>query len=103
MLYRISAPTYQNKVIQNVQNWKYIKIYLNFFKILYNNQSEFPHSKIQPLDAKTQIRIQQMIQYIQKHFSEMITLEDLAASANISRSEAGRCFQSIMLIRRCLI
>ena len=34
-----------------------------------------------------------MIQYIQKHFSEMITLEDLAASANISRSEAGRCFQ----------
>lgn len=64
-----------------------------FFKILYNNQSEFPHSKIQPLDAKTQIRIQQMIQYIQKHFSEMITLEDLAASANISRSEAGRCFQ----------
>ena len=30
MLYRISAPTYQNKVIQNVQNWKYIKIYLNF-------------------------------------------------------------------------
>ena len=34
-----------------------------------------------------------MVQYIQKHFSEMISLEDLAASANISRSEAGRCFQ----------
>ena len=90
MLYRISAPTYQNKVIQNVQNWKYIKIYLNFSRycIIIN-----PNSLIQPLDAKTQIRIQQMIQYIQKHFSEMITLEDLAASANISRSEAGRCFQ----------
>ncbi|HJC72304.1 MAG TPA: AraC family transcriptional regulator, partial [Candidatus Ruthenibacterium merdavium] len=41
----------------------------------------------------TQIRMQQMVQYIQKHFSEMISLEDLAASANISRSEAGRCFQ----------
>ena len=64
-----------------------------FFKILYNNQSEFSRSKIQPLDSKTQIRMQQMVQYIQKHFSEMISLEDLAASANISRSEAGRCFQ----------
>ena len=67
-----------------------------FFKILYNNRSEFSRSKIQPLDSKTQIRMQQMVQYIQKHFPEMITLEDLAASANISRSEAGRCFQSYL-------
>lgn len=64
-----------------------------FFKILYSNRSEFTHSKIRTMDSRTQIRMQQMVQYIQKHFSEMITLEDLAASANISRSEAGRCFQ----------
>lgn len=64
-----------------------------FFKILYNHRSELDHANIQSQDSKTQIRMQQMVQYIQKHFSEMITLEDLAASASISRSEAGRCFQ----------
>lgn len=64
-----------------------------FFKILYNNQSELEHSKIQPPDSKTQIRMQKMVQYIQKNFRNKITLEDLAASASISRSEASRCFQ----------
>ncbi|WP_297931960.1 AraC family transcriptional regulator [uncultured Coprobacter sp.] len=66
---------------------------LEFFKILYSHKSELHHSKIPPPDSKTQIRMQKMLQYIQKHFSETISLEDLAASANISRSEAGRCFQ----------
>lgn len=73
-----------------------LEVHLNlfeFFKILYKHQSELDYTNIQLPDSKTQIRMQKMIQYIQKHFSEMITLENLAVSANISRSEAGRCFQ----------
>lgn len=35
-----------------------------------------------------------MLRYIQAHFSEEITLEQLAESAGISRSEAGRCFRT---------
>ena len=40
-----------------------------------------------------QIRIQKMIAFIEAHYSEKITLEEIANAANISRTEAGRCFQ----------
>ena len=40
-----------------------------------------------------QIRTRQILQYIDAHYSEEITLSDLAGSANISKSECGRCFQ----------
>ena len=33
-----------------------------------------------------------MTEYIQKHYNEKLTLEDIAASANISKTEALRCF-----------
>ena len=38
-------------------------------------------------------RIKQMMEYIQEHYSEKITLNDIAASANISTRECSRCFQ----------
>ena len=37
-----------------------------------------------------------MLDYINKHYHEHIMLEDLARAANISRSEAGRCFKTFM-------
>ena len=37
-----------------------------------------------------------MMQFIEDHFAERITLGDIAASANISKSEAIRCFQTGM-------
>lgn len=41
----------------------------------------------------TQIRLRQMLTYIQKHYSEKIALEQIAAAANISKSECLNCFQ----------
>lgn len=38
-------------------------------------------------------RMQKILQYIAVHFSEPITLEDLARSASISKSECGRVFR----------
>lgn len=38
-------------------------------------------------------RIKIMIQYIQEHYMERITLDKIAASANISSRECTRCFQ----------
>ena len=38
-------------------------------------------------------RIKQMMEYIQEHYSEKVTLNDIAASANISTRECSRCFQ----------
>lgn len=39
-------------------------------------------------------RIKQMLQYIQDHYAEEITLGDIAGSASISESESLRCFRS---------
>lgn len=39
-------------------------------------------------------RILTMMKYIQEHFSEKISVEMIAESANISVRECGRCFQS---------
>lgn len=40
------------------------------------------------------IRLQKMIEYIHSHYSEHIHLEDIAAAANVSQSEAIRCFRA---------
>lgn len=39
-------------------------------------------------------RILNMMKFIQEHFDEKITIEEIAASANISVRECGRCFQN---------
>ena len=43
--------------------------------------------------TKVTIRMRNMLQYIETHFSEDISLDALAKSANISKSEALRCFK----------
>lgn len=39
-------------------------------------------------------RMKAMIQYIQTHYMEKITLEDIASSANIGARECTRCFRN---------
>jgi len=48
------------------------------------------------IQINNQIRIQKMLTYIYEHYAEPVTLENIAGAANISRSEAGRCFQTYM-------
>ena len=43
-----------------------------------------------------QIRLQKMLNFIYSHYREHISLEDLSRAANVSRSEAGRCFKAFM-------
>lgn len=43
-----------------------------------------------------QIRMQKMLGYIQNNYSRQISLEEIAASADISKSEAARCFQAYL-------
>ena len=40
------------------------------------------------------LRIQKMLRYLEEHYGEEISLEDLAKSANISKSECSRCFKT---------
>lgn len=43
-------------------------------------------------DLLTQSRIRRMIQFIEENYWDKIALQDIAQSANISKSEAMRCF-----------
>lgn len=43
-------------------------------------------------------RVKEAILYIEKHYNETITLEDLAASVHLSKSECCRCFKRTLQI-----
>ena len=64
------------------------------FELLFLNLGKLPRHPMTRFQLAMQIRIQQMQTYISSHFAEQIGLSDIAASANISRSEANRCFNS---------
>ena len=48
------------------------------------------------MTIRAEARLRLMMQFIEDHFAERITLGDIAASANISKSVAIRCFQTGM-------
>ena len=59
--------------------------------------AEFTENSLVPqkrnADMLRQARLRKMIQYIQSNYSERITLSEIAEQANISTSEALRCFK----------
>ena len=61
------------------------RIWLNFSKNIHikNKKTENPKRK----------RIQIFLKYIEKHYSEQITLDTLANAAHVSKSECLRCFK----------
>ncbi|WP_295746863.1 AraC family transcriptional regulator [uncultured Limosilactobacillus sp.] len=50
----------------------------------------------QKQDSNAKTRVKAMLEYIQKNYSQKITLAELAKSANISKAECNRCFHSIL-------
>ena len=68
----------------------------SIFEYIFSNFEELPKFETARIQINAQIRIQKMLSYIYEHYSEAVTLEDIAESANISRSEAGRCFNTYM-------
>lgn len=66
----------------------------HIFEYIFRNLDDFPRSKASRIQLNAQIRIQKMLSYIHEHYTEEITLGDIATAANVSRSEAGRCFHS---------
>lgn len=63
---------------------------------IFSNFDDLPKAENIRIQINTQIRIQKMLSYIQEHYTESVTLEDIAKAANVSRSEAGRCFKTYM-------
>lgn len=68
----------------------------NIFEYIFSNFEDLPKSETTRVQINAQIRIQKMLSYIYEHYAEAVTLDDIAGAANISRSEAGRCFNTYM-------
>lgn len=66
------------------------------FEHIYLHLESFPRYKQNRIQLINQIRLQKMLDFIYTHYSEPISLNDLARAANVSRSEVGRCFKSFM-------
>ena len=66
------------------------------FEYICLNFEALPKFETTRIQINAQIRIQKMLSYIYEHYAENVTLKDIAGSANISRSEAGRCFHTYM-------
>lgn len=66
------------------------------FEFLYSNFSVLPKTEATRIQINNQIRLQKMLTYIYENYAESMTLEDIAKAADISRSEAGRCFRTYM-------
>ena len=66
------------------------------FEYIFCNFDRFPRAEATRIQIKSQIRLQKMLTYIYEHYTETVTLEDIASAAHISRSEAGRCFHTFM-------
>ena len=68
----------------------------SIFEYIFSNFDDLPKSENTRIQINTHIRIQKMLSYIREHYAEAVTLGDIAGAANISRSEAGRCFNTYM-------
>lgn len=66
------------------------------FELLSVNFNELPKNGATRIQINNQIRLQKMLTYIHENYANAVTLGDIAASADISRSEAGRCFHTYM-------
>ena len=66
------------------------------FDFISRNWGDLPKIEATRIQIKNQIRLQKMLTYIYENYAEPVTLEDIAKVAEISRSEAGRCFHTYM-------
>ena len=86
--YDMQADCYELKV-QEVLSHIWQLLYSNYKAVLQTSQSKN--------EQLSQIRLQQMLLFIQKNYKNKISLSGISAFANISNSEAARCFHNCLL------
>lgn len=80
-------PCYELAVQRNISH---------IFEFLSRNFASLPKSDATRIQIANQVRLQKMLTYIYENYAEAITLADIAGAADISRSEAGRCFHAYL-------
>ncbi len=66
------------------------------FEYISCNFALLPKVPATRIEIGHRIRLQKMLTYIYENYADSVTLEDISKAANISRSEAGRCFRKYM-------
>ena len=66
------------------------------FEFISCNFADLPKTEATRIQIGNQVRLQKMLTYIYEHYTGPVTLDDIAKAADISRSEAGRCFNTYM-------
>lgn len=71
---------------------------LQIWYFMYNNNLHPEEPKISKLNTQDEHRVKQAILFIQDHFMESITLDDISSSIMVSKSECCRCFKRALNI-----
>lgn len=66
------------------------------WQLLFTHCSECELHSVIKSEHALQIRMQKMLSFINNNYTREISLNDIAQSASISKSEASRCFQSYL-------
>lgn len=66
------------------------------WQILFTHLLDIPNISNEQNNITLQIRMQKMLQFIHEHYAQALSLHDIAHAANISKSEASRCFQQYL-------
>lgn len=83
----ITGSCYEMKV-QNYLN--------NIWQLLFSNLDHIPTVTYSRRELQSQVRLQKMLSYISINYSGPITLHNISQAANISKSEASRCFHTYL-------
>ena len=66
------------------------------WETIFRSLDALPKVETSRVQLNAQVRLQKMLTYIREYYAQAVTLDDIAGAANISRSEAGRCFQAYL-------
>lgn len=101
------ADSNYNKILNHLKTvWNAVNIKVPDYELTVRNELSSVFRRIVKLSEADingntanlvqEIRLRDILNYIHAHYSEKITLDDIAAAAFISKSEVLRCFKSII-------
>lgn len=60
------------------------------------HQEELPRRALSPAQRTDQVRAKQMLTFLQTHYQERLTLDQVAQAANVSRNTCLACFRRVL-------
>lgn len=85
---------FENKLSEQMPS--VVRNICTIWELFYRNREKITVTDPKQVMNPAQSRLQQMISFIQNHYSDPIALADIARAANISQSEAARCFKKYL-------